>query len=322
MPLRIAYIGNFGVSFSTENHVAKALERNGHEVVRMQENVGENWRTMRSWKSGEVDFVLWTRTWNEPSYGADRTVAHLKAQSIPIVGYHLDRWWGLEREQEIGTTPFFTADILCTADGGNQQRWEDAGITHWWFPPAVSLAECEMVGVSRPQFESDVAFVGSWKGYHPAWNYRLEVVEKCRELFGDRFKTWPDNNRDDYRPAIREQELADLYASVRVLVGDSCLVGGIEYYWSDRVPETLGRGGCLIHPSVVGLDEQFTIGTHLLTYELGDFDGLSRAVEDALANPVETAAIAAAGKRHVMDCHTYERRMQDLVKRLYGEKVL
>jgi len=39
--MRIVYIGNFEISFTTENHIAQELESLGHEVIRRQENQTE-----------------------------------------------------------------------------------------------------------------------------------------------------------------------------------------------------------------------------------------------------------------------------------------
>ena len=40
---KIIYVGNFTPRHSTETHVARALESNGHEVVRVQESERANW---------------------------------------------------------------------------------------------------------------------------------------------------------------------------------------------------------------------------------------------------------------------------------------
>lgn len=315
-PLRVAYIGNFEPDHSTENHVARALRNNGHHVYPHQENVTAVWHQLLLATSGQYDLVLWTRTkWNPPVSRSTQleVLAHMRDISTPVVGFHLDRWWGLQREGEVLTEPFFGVDLLATADGGHDEQWGAASVKHWWSPPGVSRDEA-VLGKSSGQWRMPVAFVGSWQGYHPEWVHRQQLVEWCRAR-RDTGLMPPSG-----RPAIRGEELQDLYASVDVVVGDSCLVGDeytggeqISRYWSDRIPETLGRGGFLLHPNVDGLEEHYTPGTHLVTWDAGDFDQLDDLVAYFLANPEERRDIAAAGRAHVLEHHTYEVRMRQLL---------
>lgn len=329
--MHVAYIGNFHPPHSTENHVRQALLANGHTVEPYQENTPDPWRLL---EPGRYDLVLWTRTgWDWPhtevALAAEDVwelqaslLLRARAAGTPTVGYHLDRWWGLDREGQVtdGNEPFFGVDLLCTADGGHDAQWEAAGVRHVWFPPAVSRAEAERQGEPTNSLRSNVCFVGSWRpGYHAEWTHRPELIAHLRKRWGRAgLRLWPADGN-----AIRGQALADLYASSTVVVGDSCLVGDrytdgapLTRYWSDRIPETLGRGGFLLHPEVEGLAEHYEPGTHLLTWPLGDWDALDEAIGWALDNPEARAAIAAQGRAHVLAEHTYERRMEQLVQEL------
>lgn len=325
--MRVAYIGNFGPQHSTENHVASAWERLGHEVVRLQENNRDAWDLLdhpAEWLA-PPDLILWTRTgWDwehdcgwDHGEAMDRQDAMLDAASgagIPTVGFHLDRWWGLNREGQVLDEAFFRCDLVCTADGGHQAEWEEAGVNHRWLPPAVSLAETEREGRPMPrQYPGQVAFVGSWRpGYHAEWDpHRQAMLRACRRRFGRRFQTYPKGR------SLRGQPLADLYATIPVLVGDSCLAPIDDppaRYWSDRIPETLGRGGILVHPQVEGLREEF-LTSGLVLYGIGDYDGMLAAVEDMLAiSPEERALCQRDGRRFVQEHHTYERRVEQLLE--------
>lgn len=324
--LRVAYVGNFGPPHSTENHVARALEANGHDVQRVQENEPGTWGPSFSWMVGDV--VLWTRTgWDWPAacgwpHGEaitrQRTMLDVaSARGVPTVGFHLDRWWGLNREGQVHDEPFFRADLVVTADGGHDRQWADAGVNHHWMPPAVSRGECAP-GRFRRAYASEVAFVGSWRpGYHAEWKHRPHLIEWLERHYRGRVKFWPAPNQ----PAVRGAALRDLYASVKVLVGDSCLAGDrytdgqpVARYWSDRIPETLGRGGYLLHPRVEGLDEHFTPGAHLDVWSLDDWSGLAEAIDGALGDDEHRRRVAGAGRAHVLAHHTYERRMEQLVE--------
>lgn len=314
--MRVAYIGNFSVGHSTESHVAQALEALDIDVDRHQEN-HVDWARLHG-AVNDVDFVLWTTTHDyAPPASYDSQRAFMRRLAVPIVGYHLDRWWGLEREHRIREAPFFRCDVLCTADGGHEDRWADARINHRWFAPAVSEFECEP-GRYRHEYASEIAFVGSWQTYHPEWDHRRQLIKFLRGQYGARCAMWP--RRGEH--AIRGSNLRDLYASVDILIGDSCLAGDAMNYWSDRIPETLGRGGFLVHPDVAGLEDSYIDGEHLVTWQLGNWGELHDTIEHYLNHPEEVEKIAQAGRAEVLANHTYTKRMADLVALLVGEDVI
>lgn len=329
--MRVAYIGNFGPPHSTENHVARALEHNGHDVLRLQENFVDNWQI--SARAGDglaaYDFFLWTRTgWDWPSLGIShdearqlqmRFLLNAHRAGVPVVGYHLDIWWGLKRQHLIFEEPFFQVDLLITADGGHDTEWVEAGVNHVWFPPGVSLAETEP-GMFRSDLASPLAFVGSHDGgYHPESEHRHELVRWLKENFRRDCAFWPRPGEH----ALRGAGLRDLYASTQVNIGDSCFVGtGLKNYWSDRIPETLGRGGFLLHPETPGLEAHFIPDVHLWTWRPYDWDHLHAKIKAALEEPAWRADTQAAAREHVRRHHTYEVRMEQLVELLYARKLL
>lgn len=307
--VRIQYLGNFDPENSTENHVALALRRTGHDVVERQENDLGAWRSAAD-ETGDFDVTLWTRTGWEPAIPRNLQRMVLQAGErlgVPVVGYHLDRWWGLSREHQVHRELFFRADLVVTADGGHDDEWAGAGVNHLWLPPAVSGAQAEELGTYREEYDAEIGFVGSWREYHGEWAYRGRLVRWLQETYGDRFRTWEGG--------VRGRDLADLYASVDVVVGDSCLAGGATHYWSDRIPETLGRGGVLIHPWVDGLREHFPVET-LTTYDLGHFDNLAAKIDELLADGRRRDLLSKHGREHVLAHHTYERRMAQLIEEL------
>lgn len=303
--MRVAYVGNFDPPWSTETHIAKAWENLGHEVVRIPEQRTE-WNDLDI----DADLFLWTRTAGFDPPDLDRQRRALERIGVPKVGVHLDRWWGLAREStergplDPDPSPFFThLDLLYTADGGDHP-W---AVPHEWMPPAILSDECAL-GEPQGRFNYDVAFVGNLTHYgHAEWaTYRQQLWGHLRVWYRGRFNVFPGQGR----PQIRGRELANLYASVKVLMGDSCLAGNPVRYWSDRIPETLGRGGFLIHPEVEGLKEAYP---HLPTYPLGDFDALHNEIEKALSDPVYRQTTAEVNRDHVLAHHTYEERLTRLL---------
>lgn len=312
--MRVTYLGNFGAEHSTENHVARAFEANGHTVNRLQEND-------RAWERVpllEHDMVLWTTTYDyAPPETFDAQREMLKRLEVPSVGFHLDRWWGLRREHRLHESPFFRCDLVITADGGHEQQFADAGIAHAWLPPGVSAPECAL-GARIDDLVAPLAFVGSWQGgYHQEWYHRAQLIEHLKQR-GGRFYPPPG------QPSVRGAALRNVYASTDVLVGDSCLAGGATHYISDRVPETIGRGGFLIHPRVEGVTDgtQYTEGDHLLCWSLGDWDELDNMIDAALSDPDMRRQVATAGREHVLAHHTYEVRAKQIVALMYQRGLL
>lgn len=308
----VAYIGNFVPEHSTENHVRQAWENQGHTVIRVQEGEPEQLRKLIE-RIQDVDLVLWTRTANLAADNGHKLQWELltaaKRAYVPTVAFHLDRWWGLGRESAVWDEPFFRCQYVVTADGGHDKDFERIGVNHHWMPPAVALGETEL-GEAQPQYRSPIAFVGSWQpGYHPEWKHRAELVSWLQRKYRSA-RFWPQPGQQ----AIRGESLRNLYASTDVVIGDSCLVGGAERYWSDRIPETIGRGGFLIHPYVKGIEDHFTLGEHLITWTVGDWPSLKREIDRALVDVDWRKEIARRGREHVIANHTYDVRVNQILE--------
>ena len=312
--LTIAYLGNFDPEHSTENHVARAMVANGHRVVPIQEGRTRATDVVRHVADANADMLWWTQTYGLAEQGGDAIeraamLGDIHRAGIPTVGFHLDRWWGLDREDQVAREPFFSVDLVVTADGGHDEQWASLGIDHVWLPPGVSAAECAPIEPD-PTYAADVVFVGNWtRGYHREWTHRQQLVRWLRSRYRGRVRFWP-------RPgagAVRGVELRKLYATAKVVVGDSCLVGDATRYWSDRIPETLGRGGFLLHPWVDGIDEHFTDGEHLRLWQLGDWRQLATLIDHYLSAPDLARQIAERGRAHVIQHHTYEVRVRQVI---------
>lgn len=306
--MRIAYLGNFLPTYSTETHVALSLESLGHEVTRLQE--GEVQAVAVPYLATGHDLLLWTQTYGLARQGGTRDerklmLRELKSRRIPTVGFHLDRWWGLDRQRQLLQEPFFRVDYLFTADGGHEDRWPKIAANHYWSQPGVYHGEAVDVP-ARDEYRTDVLFVGSWQGYghREWWPTRRAMLRAVAGEFGDRFQCWPKAE------AVRGLDLNALYASAKVVVGDSCLAGSPERYWSDRIPETLGRGGFLIHPEVRGLEDHYDNLRHLVTYPVGDHAQLLQLLHYYLEEDDEREDIRRQGAAHVRANHTYRDRLE------------
>jgi hypothetical protein len=309
----IGYIGNFKVDFTTENHLSRTLEGLGFRVLRFQEDEFENRKDELYHKLKNVDMLFFTRTWG-------RTVTlelleKLKARGIPTVSYHLDFYVGLQRDGGIECDPFWRTDYVFTPDGDarSQKFFEERCINHIYMKPGVFEPECYIVPPTASG-TPDVAFVGSYD-YHGEWPYRQKLIDFLRKEYGDRFKRFGNPGRDDRNvTVVRGDALNRLYSRAKVVVGDALVLDfDHEYYWSDRVYETLGRGGFLIHPYIKGMEEEFGLeDKYLVYYEYNNFGMLKEKIDYYLTHDEEREVIRLAGNAKVKADCTYTNRMKQM----------
>lgn len=81
---------------------------------------------------------------------------------------------------------------------------------------------------------------------------RYEHIEHLEKRYGDKFQVIGDGGPNR---RIHKRQLADLFASVRIVVSPDGPCS--DLYWSNRVYNTLGLGGFLLHPYCSGLVEQY-----------------------------------------------------------------
>lgn len=312
--MKVAYVGNFtahterGEPFNTESHVALTLESMGHEVLRLQEDRHSAASVAHAVAEYEPDMFLWTRTWPERLRSGGLEM--LRRLPCPSVAYHLDLYAGLERSQDIDAEPWWRCKHAFTADGGSDAFWRAHGVHHHWAPPAVYGPECYLAEPGPERY--DVIFVGSGSnGYHPEWPHRPRLIEFLRQTYGRRFAVF---GRGGVKECVRGGELNELYASAKVVVGDSlCLGYTHSNYWSDRVPETLGRGGFLLHPYVRGMEDHYVNGEHLVHWRYGDWPALKQTIDHYLVADEERETIRRQGHLHVKAHHTYRHRMEAML---------
>lgn len=330
--MRVISLGNFSVPFTTETYTARGLRENGCDVVEVQQDHAQKMGAdefvsmlltgaLSKWR---VDLCLYTRTHNPTALGPAWTDAwqRLAKAGIVTASYHLDRFWDLEREHLVwDADPLFTVDHCFTADGGNQDRFARAvpGMNHHWLPPGVDRQEAEQAGNPRHDLTNyQVAFIGSTDRYHAEYPQRAALVHHLRQTYGHRRVVFFGHGRGSL-PVVRQQALNDVLASVPVIVGDSCFANDAPAttratnYWSDRIPETMGRGGFLLHPDVPGLADVHGAGV-VATYAPGDWDDLDAKIREVSAStPEQRTAILAARRAVILAKHTMTHRMAELL---------
>lgn len=314
--MKVCFYGNWGVSYTSESHHAASLEDLGCEVVRLQEPKCTADQLLA--EASQSDCFVWIATHGWDTYGIEGVLAKLSQRGIPTLAYHLDAFIQIpDRWEKYRTHPtmtmldhYFTVD-QCLADHLN----ENTSVKGHYLPPGVFGRECYE---AEPNDPFDVCFVGS-KGYHDSYPMRPKLIDWLRDTYGSRFRHYGGGGLG----TVRGAELNQVYANARVVVGDSYITDP-NYpgkYWSDRAPETLGRaGGPLITPWVYGLDEHFTDGEHLVTYQHGNFDQLKFLIDYYLdeANTAEREQIRKAGHEHVKNNYTYRHRWESILDTVFA----
>lgn len=306
--MRIAFLGNHSVSYSSETHHCSSLEALGHDVVRLQEGKATANQIRAATKGCDLFVWVHTHRWHTP--GIETVLSDLKARGIPAITYHLDLWKGLRREADMHTDPYWQIDHFFTVDR-LMADWlnTNTNVRGHYLTAGVYDRECY---IDTPKAPFDLAFVGS-RNYHAEWPWRPQLIDWLRGTYGRRFRHYGNGGLG----VVRGAELNQVYADARIVVGDSlCLGYTYPDYWSDRVYETLGRGGFLIHPRVPGMERQFEDGKHLVFYEYGDFDGLRDRIGYYLNHEDEREEIRRAGHEHVKANHTYVDRWTEILETL------
>jgi hypothetical protein len=265
----ITFLGNFQVSYSSENHHARSLESLGHQVIKLQEAQESTDTILRFAKDSDLFVWVHTHGWQTTgNLSMDSVLEQLKELNIPTMTYHLDLWFGLDRQTDLEKDNFyktighfFTVDKLMS-DWFN----ENTEVKGHFLPAGVFGKECYLHDhYDGESFDYDVIFVGS-KRYHHEYPYRPQLIDFLRATYGRRFL---HVGGDGDTGTVRGNDLNRIYARSKISIGDSLNIGfNYPYYTSDRLFESTGRGGITIYPDIEGLHDLFT-DEEVVFYKMG-----------------------------------------------------
>lgn len=302
MKKTILYFGDFRESYSTERYVAHALKELGYEVIAKQEGdfvIGNNVENIVNEIKG-LDPLLVLFSKGAPAGRAEMFIDGLKTAGIPTATWLFDLYFdlpGADRLRKLKMRiPPYNVETIFSTDGGHEKQWEELGIKHKVLRQGIHEPEAILYDLPKTR---DVIFVGA-----DAFYTRAPMLEALKERYN--FEWWGQNKN-----RIRGLPLNELYASSKVVVGDS---QPSPKYWSNRVYETLGRGGFLLHPITEGLSEEFTDGVHMVFYERGNQKQLNALIDYYLKHDVEREKIRKSGFEHVKKNFTYKHRCIELIK--------
>lgn len=314
--MKIAFLGNFQVDFTSETHWAKSLESLGHQVLRLQENTISSEIMLRS--AMNCDMFVWVHTHSfriVPDMGD--ILKKLKEANIPTVAYHLDLYMGLNRWKEYednlymhGLEYFFTVDKKM-ADWLNENT-DTRGI---YLPAGVFDKECIML--PKQQVGYDIIFTGS-KNYHHEHPFRPQLIEFLQRTYGRRFI---HIGNDGEVKSQRGMDLNQIYRNAKIVVGDTLQINfDYPYYYSDRLYEVPGRGGFSIFPDINGVEENYEDGKEIVLYKHGDLQDLKEKIDYYLTHEAEREAIRRAGFDRTKRDHTYINRWKTILETIESDK--
>jgi hypothetical protein len=314
---KIVFLGNFQVSYSSENHHAKSLEALGHEVIKLQEGKARSNLVLS--EALNSDLFIWVHTHGWRTFGTitmQNVLKELKRRKIKTMTYHLDLWFGLQRQDDLEKDPiykhiehFFTVDKLM-ADWFN----EHTEVKGHFLAAGVYGEECFISEkYDGKTFDHDIIFVGS-KGYHPEYPYRPQLIEFLRNTYGSRFL---HVGGDGDTGTIRGHELNAIYAKSKIAIGDTLNLNfNYPYYSSDRLFESTGRGGFTIYPRIEGITDWFKDGKEIVYYEHGNLEDLKTKIDYYLKHDEERESIRLAGHKRAKEEHTYIERWKTILGEL------
>lgn len=254
-----------------------------------------------------ADLLIWARTHgHDPVGDMAGMLRRIEDTGTATVALHLDLYWGIgRRETQIGVHPWWTCQYVFTADGGRRD-WAGRGVNHFWCPPPMGHRFFGP-GQSRKSMRHRAVFVGGLvrdiHGYH-----RVGLLRWSRIRWRAGFQHYGFGRR-----ALWGEALSDLYASAEVVVGDSAEA---PYYWSDRVPCTLGRGGLLAHPRTAGMAEQGFTDDTMVLYDRWDFAGLGRRLDGL--GPARRAQMRDNALTVIADRHMWRHRLEMIQETVCG----
>jgi hypothetical protein len=303
MNKKIIYIGDFIQPYSTERYITHAFTQLGYEVLCIQEdrlmikNADEMFQEV---KEMNPIFVLFSK--GKPMGESEKFINLMKSNGIRTIVWLFDLYFDLPADRkfklEKKIAPF-NSELIFSTDGGHDKNFEDLGINHKCLRQGIHAPEAILYDLPKTH---EIIFVGG-----DVYRTRHMLLIGLKEHYGSKFEWFGWNHKN----IVRGLDLNKLYASTKVVVGDS---QPSKRYWSNRIYETLGRGGFLLHPYVEGLEEEFEIGKDLVCYPYGDFGKLHELIDYYLEHEDEREAIRKHGHETVKNKYTYKNRCEQFLK--------
>lgn len=296
--MKIVYIANHRQRSGNDDEgaIAHALRVLGHDVPCFEER-----HPQKAVKEKGVDFVLFHH-WKT-------AYAYVHLFSAPKVLWYFDLVDAKDpsvvvrsqRRVRAVTETMRTVQAAFFTDGD----WAAEDVTKKAFHLPQGADERIVGKGTRSPGVPPLLFTGMRRGNGSG---RVAFVEEMSTRYGDRFL----HLTQDYR-----EELRDYIASTEIVVCPSSPV--TDRYWSNRVYNAAGFGGCVLHPYSAGLRDHFN------AFELPMYQDVSE-MHDFITNLLETPhcreEIREAAYDRVVTEHLYRHRVEKMLAILKEQEII
>jgi hypothetical protein len=306
--MNILYLGAFHHPFTTESEIARALERAGHDVTRLEESEANEANIAAAAEALHPDVLLLAkgrseeagREWPNDASAVVRLIERVR----PAVG-RVACWTFDLLAAEFSPQRFAWAhaiapacDLFATTDGYAAPKLPGAVVVRQGAPDEID-AEAGW----PEEYEGDVLFLGM------PYDDRRRLVDACFARFGQRFRAVND---------CRGPELTRLVRSFRLVVGPHW--PHFAGYWSNRIYIVAGHGGLFAAPTVDGMaDEGWRPSANYLALPR-EPEAMARKLDEYLrCDRAQLRAIQLAGYAHAGEQCSFDRRVAELLE-LLGDK--
>lgn len=283
---KIAFIGKFS-NMHDEEYIARSFKMIGCDVLRLPQHL-KPFDLKEALVPFKPDIILYAK-WECP-LELKEVIESLQRNNAKTVCWLFDLYFDYQREFLVKSRSFFKSDYVFTTDGGHEEKFIELDINHKCVRQGILKEECKLLPFQS--ISHGIVFVGSESPIYPE---RTKLVESLKASWFGRYNT----------NEMRGKSLNELYARTRIVIGDSF---PSDYYWSNRIVETLGRGGFLIHREVKGLKKEYP---YLVTYK--DIEDLKTKIEYYKNHEKERREIVKKNFEWVRDNYTMDKQCQKVL---------
>mgnify|MGYP003655247075 CR=1 FL=1 len=313
--MRIAFIGGFSNLYDEEGK-AKTFELLGAEVLRIEESsfTGKTIELILKWGPD----ILMSPKYKINNQLREELFSSCRREGILICSWHPDLYHypylmpNQNRFAEItNKIGLWSSDVVFSPEGGEHSDafYSKCGIKQYTVRQAPYH---ETVGISNIEDISDITtkevpllFVGT--AYTNGDGFRQFLLKFLEEQYGEKFMLMGHTAEHQ----VRESRLSSLIAQSKIIIGESTYFPG---YWSNRLYESIGRGGFTLHPYVAGIEDEFVDGEECVYFSRWNFKELKEKIDYYLDEPEERNRIINNGLARVKKDHTLINRCTQVLE--------
>ncbi len=296
--MKIVYFANFSKNniLKREGDILKALKTLGNEVIPIEEDGFDVKKLIET--ANKSDLFLFHHGAVTVDSSIDFQLSLMRLDTILKNITCKKAFWFFEKS--IGMGENFLGAITPLVDYGflNDDTWIRRHRYANLYPMHLAFGEPPLLkGKYRKEYDCDVVFMGN------IYLTRRPFMESMKEAFGDKFKIYNDKFGQDF---------ADMCKSAKVIVSPKSPFE--DFYWSDRIYQTLAAKGFLIHPKLEGLKEEFKDKICFETYS--SWEELEDKVKYWIQEnkEKERQEISTRGKKFVIERFSYGNRLKEMLE--------